>query len=258
MDDARGIAELRQNFLDIANARTERMLYLDEFSGLLDIEFDFRDDHNTAPWPKAFEHHLKAMPSIPLSVHKRRTTQSELTNQRSVATLKQNDNDFANGTRYGCQRHVRPVPAHLCVDSAQGISMGSPSFKKGLRPTHRQDTSLRKGRDFLPFNGYLNEGLEVLQHHGMSGILHDLPDQSGIPGFQRVSFMTYELGKPAIRDEAASMVHDHCVSQVDDTFICYEGVVLPGSHIILGHWWNPLDNEEQYQVGPFIFWEVKD
>lgn len=35
----------------------------------------------------------------------------------------------------------------------------------------------------------------------------------------------------------------------------YEGVVLPGGMVMLGRWWHPSDDGDEYS-GPFIFWNV--
>ncbi|KAL4921091.1 hypothetical protein BDW62DRAFT_139575 [Aspergillus aurantiobrunneus] len=34
----------------------------------------------------------------------------------------------------------------------------------------------------------------------------------------------------------------------------YEGVVVPGSSLVVGHWWDPRADEDSGAKGPFIFW----
>ena len=56
-----------------------------------------------------------------------------------------------------------------------------------------------------------------------TGWLNPLPPQSGIPGWQRITFMKHFMED---------------FDQVDqDNLWAYEGVVLPGGRIILGRWW---------------------
>ena len=55
------------------------------------------------------------------------------------------------------------------------------------------------------------------------GWLNALPDQYGIPGWQRITFMKH-------------FAED--LDNVDsDNLWAYEGVVLPGGRIIVGRWW---------------------
>ena len=258
MDDDPVIAELRQDYDDIANAQTERMLYLDDFPSLMDVEFDFTEDHNTAPWPKAFEHHLKAIPSISLCVHNRRSTRSEVMEKGPVARLERRDAKSTHGTQYKSMHHRRPAPTQSPLASDQDLFIGSPNLRKHMPHISNETTSPQKGRDFLPFSGFTSEEGRDPWHKGISGILHNLPDQFGIPAFQRVSFMAYGLDSPITREEAASLANEDRYKQLNESFECYEGVVLPGGNIILGRWWTPFDNEDQYNVGPFILWAVED
>jgi len=61
----------------------------------------------------------------------------------------------------------------------------------------------------------------------MSGWLNPLPDQSGIPGWQRITLLK------------------HFQEEIDltqqENHWGYEGVVLPGGRIILGRWWYASD-----------------
>lgn len=76
-----------------------------------------------------------------------------------------------------------------------------------------------------------------------SGYLNQLPAQSGIPGWQRMTMVKY------FTDEHGNLE--------GDSLWCYEGVVLPGGQIIFGRWWCPYDGvgEDMYS-GPFLMWAV--
>ena len=45
---------------------------------------------------------------------------------------------------------------------------------------------------------------------------------------------------------------------IDNSCWAYEGVVLPGGKIMLGRWWSPTQDADEFLcMGPFIFWEVE-
>jgi len=88
-----------------------------------------------------------------------------------------------------------------------------------------------------------------LGHNGkdyhLSGRIHALPPQQGIPGFQRVIMMKY------LPNDDGSYTEECCWA--------YEGCVLPGCHIMLGRWWSPGDDAgDEMFSGPFIFWRVEE
>lgn len=76
------------------------------------------------------------------------------------------------------------------------------------------------------------------------GRIHGLPQQQGIPGFQRIAMIKF-----------FPLNGEYDPSQV----WAYEGCVLPGRRIIVGRWWDlsaePHDPANIYG-GPFIWWNV--
>jgi hypothetical protein len=71
------------------------------------------------------------------------------------------------------------------------------------------------------------------------GIVHAIPTQHGIPGFQRMTMVKY------FPDEPTQMW-------------AYEGCVLPGKSIIVGRWWDATaEATDDVFSGPFIFWNVE-
>jgi hypothetical protein len=97
--------------------------------------------------------------------------------------------------------------------------------------------------EFESFFGSSN--LPVKAHY--YGRIHGLPPQQGIPGFQRISFLRFQLTDGG---------------DLDDTQIWgYEGCVMPGGRIIVGKWWHittdhlTVEPIHRYS-GPFVFWNV--
>lgn len=113
---------------------------------------------------------------------------------------------------------------------------------------------VEEGRDFLPFIG---TGVDDHPFR-CSGIFHALPKVQGIPGWQRITFMKYFTGADPVSLTDPSYPPFYNVHE-DSPHWAYEGVVLPGGHMMLGRWWNPMERSEEGKcTGPFIFWNVPD
>jgi len=70
---------------------------------------------------------------------------------------------------------------------------------------------------------FVGTGMDLEDDFHAIGWLNALPDQCGIPGWQRITFMKH-------------FAED--LDDVDsDNLWAYEGVVLPGGRIIVGRWW---------------------
>lgn len=70
---------------------------------------------------------------------------------------------------------------------------------------------------------FVGTGMDLEDDFRAIGWLNALPDQCGIPGWQRITFMKH-------------FAED--LDDVDsDNLWAYEGVVLPGGRIIVGRWW---------------------
>ena len=111
---------------------------------------------------------------------------------------------------------------------------------------------------------FVGTGMDLEDDFHAIGWLNALPDQCGIPGWQRITFMKH-------------FAED--LDDVDsDNLWAYEGVVLPGGRIIVGRWWFASErvdfdvsvslcarsrklvdtNSEQKDYnGPFILWAAE-
>jgi hypothetical protein len=81
------------------------------------------------------------------------------------------------------------------------------------------------GLDNIQFTG---TGIDLEDDFNAIGWLNPLPDQQGIPGWQRITFMKHFM--------------DDFDQVEQDNLWAYEGVVLPGGRIILGRWWYASEN----------------
>jgi hypothetical protein len=69
----------------------------------------------------------------------------------------------------------------------------------------------------------MGSGTDLNDEFNVIGWLNALPDQCGIPGWQRITFMKH------FADD---------LDYVDgENLWAYEGVVLPGGRIMVGRWW---------------------
>lgn len=76
----------------------------------------------------------------------------------------------------------------------------------------------------IHITGYGEDGDDFFY---MTGWLNPLPDQCGIPGWQRITLMKHFQEELDLTDS--------------ENHWAYEGVVLPGGRIILGRWWYASD-----------------
>ncbi|KAI9748852.1 MAG: hypothetical protein M1835_007090 [Candelina submexicana] len=105
--------------------------------------------------------------------------------------------------------------------------------------THQRSISSRSLR-------FQTSGLDWSDSYG-SGHIQEIPPQQGIPGWQRFTMMKYHIDENGFYLNSDSWA--------------YEGVVLPGSQIILGRWWHPQPdpaNDGSAYSGPFLFWAAED
>lgn len=96
--------------------------------------------------------------------------------------------------------------------------------------------------DPLPVSG---KGIDQDEEFFLSGWLEQLPLQMRMPGWRRLTMMKYYV--------------DVDTGLLDDEGLwAYEGVMFPGSKIIVGRWWYPSHGISPDFVcrGPFIFWAV--
>jgi hypothetical protein len=115
--------------------------------------------------------------------------------------------------------------------------------------------------DNVQFTG---TGIDLDDDFNAIGWLNPLPEQHGIPGWQRITFMKHFM--------------DDFDQVEQDNLWAYEGVVLPGGRIILGRWWyaseqvdfnvsgtcvresviSKANTKQKDYNGPFILWAVDE
>lgn len=102
--------------------------------------------------------------------------------------------------------------------------------------------------EFKEFWGTTRRGSKEGKNGHFFGRIYSLEQQHKIPGFQRITFMKFDVAE---------------VNSVDtydpNTIYAYEGCVFPGGNLIAGRWFNPRmkwNNPENFS-GPFLWWNVE-
>ncbi|KAI5251286.1 hypothetical protein E4T42_04468 [Aureobasidium subglaciale] len=159
-----------------------------------------------------------------------------------------------------------PIPDHMCGEGSdshfQDLCLDFPKEKPAFWPPnfeaickarsrinyHTATTRAQSkvtGPEVVPATpvsfSFKGDGEDANEPFLASGFFNPLPPQHGIPGWHRMTMMKYWRDEDGVIDE--------------DSLWAYEGVVLPGSMVMLGRWWHPSGGDDAY-TGPFIFWNV--
>ncbi|RMZ69005.1 Major facilitator superfamily domain general substrate transporter [Pyrenophora seminiperda CCB06] len=144
--------------------------------------------------------------------------------------------DFADKSRLPSGKQLDwPVPFEECLES-----LDNDAGKNGLRNSGPYQPQKTKS---IHFTG---KGKSSWDEYKTLGWLNPLPPQGGIPGWQRITFMSHYLT-------------DYSHASIENA-MAYEGVVLPGGRMIIGHYWKAFDPKgvRPHDSGPFIMWAAYD
>lgn len=235
---------------------TDRIDFEDGFQTL---ELDFTSSANVVPFPKIFDSHLNSFPSpdVCQEIHRLSKPKKKVQGPARVfhpraPPVHSRDTGLPSPKHTPDnppRQHVirLPIPIHATAAEDMPPTPTSPVF---------DHTKPRKGHNYLQFSGL---GADALPFH-CTGILHPLPPQHEIPGWQRITMMKYF--DPISPNNSPAILPNNGFHLAEDVSIndgcwAYEGVVLPGGMIMLGRWWSPMDQtRERRCMGPFIFWNV--
>ncbi|KAH7095765.1 hypothetical protein FB567DRAFT_566409 [Paraphoma chrysanthemicola] len=158
------------------------------------------------------------------------------------------------GDHYFCDKNVDEGKIQsLELDFVDGAQLRWPDiFEKRLHSLRNTVVPTAQGRGKPKLDPtqkniqFTGTGVDLDDDFNAIGWLNPLPDQCGIPGWQRITFMKHFMDDFDQTDQ--------------DNLWAYEGVVLPGGRIILGRWWYASENvnfSDDYN-GPFILWAVDE
>lgn len=169
--------------------------------GFQTLELDDSPAANPVSWPKAFESHLHGIPPLPLC--------------RILDMLQEPDGDlrdygFGSRRLRGLRPREPQTPpgspglnrVNIAYPAPPPTPPSTPPCAKPKRNVHYRQFS-GSGRDFDDFH--------------CSGIVHPLPPQEGIPGFQRITMMKF-------KDPLTNLP-----SQSPSAFSSTDGILSPNS-----------------------------
>ena len=211
------------------------------------LSLTFTHLSGNVPWPEAFEKEIKAHYSTV-------STEQELNNSPGVSLPmpkpagKASSPDFIRITttpKSGAEPYPHPLPERSSTHNSAGEAI-PPSAKAGKA----------EERHFFG----LGECEITSAPLNIAGIVHSLPPQCGVPGWQRFTMVAYET--PASGSEHEGFLD---ADEADlHPFLRYEGVVLPGDSIIVGRYSmgdeyrNDDDPNQFLQRGTFIYWLAQE
>lgn len=211
---------------------------------LLDLCIESTPDG--VPWPAKFEEAINGLPDNEdkkcyhwwpvLKVQQQiRTAEKPMKKGHPVITKK------GKGVRSGKEAYDAPLSFHLAS------SEDTPKEK-----------SVEKG--FVKHTSFIGTFEESCggTKFNVAGIVHPLPPQHGTHGWQRFSMVSF------LTPQTGTHENGYLDANAEDLkiYMCYEGVVLPGTSTILGRYYKgeTYDDgtEDQFlDCGPFFFWNAR-
>ncbi|KAL8799368.1 MAG: hypothetical protein Q9182_005940 [Xanthomendoza sp. 2 TL-2023] len=217
------------------------------------LNLQFTHVARDGPWPAAFDKEIQARPS---GLHR--------------------INEFINPPE-----QLRPIEKPTHKDSRPKPTKTTPSPESGMAayafslpwrqdepkaasstngPIRTGESTMKAGK--IPEIHFFGLGETNVRDPplNVAGIVHPLPLQCGIAGWQRFSMVVYETPTTGSTDAGyldATKEGDLCA------YLRFEGVVLPGGSIVVGRYsmggeYRDGGDEQFLQRGAFVYWVVRD
>lgn len=225
--------------------------YFDGGDRLLDLTFKSVSDNGR--WPIAFEKEIRAHSSS--FSNDKKFVNPPVQSSPGLELSKE------AGSRYGTKIRTTynadsgpsrvPVPQRWTTNT-----------EKNLRSSEGQNSSSTTNAGLGEEKHFLGLG----EHHvleaplNIAGLVHPLPPQDGIPGWQRFTMVSYRTpgsGSPLEGYLDAKEADIHAAA-------LYKGVMFPGNSVIIGRYSegdeyrNDDDPDQFLERGTFIYWLVPD
>lgn len=245
----------REDFDTYLSSGLETEVHTDPyFTGgdrLLDLTFTSVSDNGQ--WPMAFEKEIRAH-------------SSSFSNDQKFVNLPMQSSPGLEPSEEACSRHCTKISTTSNADSESNDLTGplqwTTNTEKNLKCPEGEISSsttnagLAEEKHFFGLGEYHVMGAPL----NIAGLVHPLPPQDGIPGWQRFTMVSYETprsGSPGQGYLDAKEADLHAAT-------IYEGVMLPGDSIIIGRYSmgdeyrNDDDPDQFLQRGTFIYWLAPD
>ena len=170
-----------RDMFKIRSARVRTMSFIDTidfYDGWQTMELDFSPIANMDPWPNTFESHLKAMPPVDLCNKLDKLGKAEKPEDLSYLDHPPHSlGTIGRAMNYRLPRMSEPDESSTGSDKSAAYTMTTPT----------QYEEPQRGIHYQQFSGC---GVDA-DRFECDGILHPLPPQDGIPGWQRITMLKY-------------------------------------------------------------------
>lgn len=245
-------------------------------NGLLEIKFDFSKED--IPWPKKFEDLVHAIPDpdevLADGSSDRARHWSDLGFNLNLSDRPRDRSDLAFDLGYVLTKRSREMAK---------IHAAPKSATSKRRTSHKKASVPRSGPDAyhapLPLRQMAtDDGLgNVVRKKkrtkyrlmigkadcvcgdrllNIAGIIHPLPAQSGLHGWQRVTMVSYETPNSGTASKGYLDANEEDLS----IYMRYEAVICPGQSMMFGRyhlgpdWIDEDDDDQDLNHGPFVYW----
>ncbi len=218
---------------------------------LLDLKFTRVGDNGR--WPMAFEKVIRAHSSS--FINDKKFVSSPLQSSPGLEPSKEAGSRYSTKIRTTCNadsgRNRVPLPPRWTTNTEKNLR-GS----EGQTSSPTANAGLVEEKQFFGLGEY--DFMEAPLN--TAGLVHRLPPQDGIAGWQRFTMVSYETpgsGSPEEGYLDAKEADLHAAT-------LYEGVMLPGNSVIIGRYSmcdeyrNDDDPDQLPQRGTFIYWLAPD
>ncbi|KAL8727925.1 MAG: hypothetical protein Q9181_005526 [Wetmoreana brouardii] len=215
----------------------------DEF---LNLNID-PEPHPDVQWPDVFEQEVHGLPfNLDSLAFWADSPQLQTIEKPKDKTSRPRFSKEKTSSKSGPDAYREPLPWRVMTDAMENRKY--PGTKISVNDARYK---------VFTGTGDLNAGDQSLN---FAGIVHPLPPQFGIPGWQRFSMVSFVTPATGSIDKGyldAEELHLHVQWR-------YEGVILPGRNVILGRYhigdrYRNWDDPDQLNLrGPFIYWNVPD
>ncbi|KAI4221199.1 MAG: hypothetical protein LQ349_007902 [Xanthoria aureola] len=218
---------------------------------LLDLTFKSVSDNGR--WPMAFEKEIRAH-------------SSRFSNDKKFVNPPMQSSPGLEPSEEACSRHCTKISTTSNADSESndlpGPQRWTTNTEKNLRSSEGQPSSSTANAGFVEEKHFFGLGeYDVMEAPlNTAGLVHPLPPQDGIPGWQRFTMVSYRTpgsGSPEEGYLDAKEADIHAAA-------LYEGVMLPGNSVIIGRYsegdeyWDDAVPDKFLQRGTFIYWLAPD
>lgn len=244
--------------------------------GLLEIKFDF--SKGDLPWPKKFENLVHAIPDpdeiLADDSSDRARHWSDVGFNLDLSNRPRDRSDLAFDLGYVLSKNSRKMAKighapknsttrHRKNQKKASVPQSGPDAYYAPLPLRHTAINDRLGnvirkRKKTKFRLMVGKAdcVQGDQALNIAAIIHPLPVQSGLHGWQRFTMVSYETPNSGTASKGYLDADEDDLS----IYMHYEAVICPGQSMMIGRyhlgpdWIDEDDDDQDFKHGPFIYW----